>query len=159
MMFKNLQEFITALENAGELIKIKEFVSPVLEISEITDRICKAEGKALLFENTGTEFPLLINSMGSMKRMCMALGVDNLENIGSDMENLFKQIIAPKESFFDKIKLLPTLNEVASWMPKVSSKKAPCQEVVMKEPDIFKLPVLQCWPKDGGKFITLPLVH
>ena len=158
-MYKSLQEFIVALEKYGELIRVKEFVSPVLEITEITDRISKAEGKALLFENTGTDFPVLINSMGSMKRMCMALGVKHIDDIGADMEKLFKQLVSHKEGLFDKLKLLPTLNEVASWMPKVINKKGACQEVVMKNPDITKLPVLQCWPFDGGKFITLPLVH
>ena len=158
-MYKSLQEFIVALEKYGELIRVKEFVSPVLEITEITDRISKAEGKALLFENTGTDFPVLINSMGSMKRMCLALGVKHIDDIGADMEKLFKQLVSHKEGLFDKLKLLPTLNEVASWMPKVINKKGACQEVVMKDPDITKLPVLQCWPFDGGKFITLPLVH
>ncbi|HNW99635.1 MAG TPA: menaquinone biosynthesis decarboxylase [Bacteroidales bacterium] len=158
-MYKNLQEFIVALEKAGELIRVKEFVSPDLEIAEVTDRISKAGGKALLFENTGTHFPVLINSMGSMKRICMALGVNDIDDVGADMEKLFKQLVSPKESLFDKLKLLPTLNEVASWMPKVINKKAACQEVVMKEPDLKKLPILKCWPYDGGKFITLPLVH
>lgn len=158
-MYKNLREFIIALDKAGELIRIKEFVSPVLEIPEITDRVSKAGGKALLFENTGTDFPVLINSMGSIKRMCMALGVKDMEEIGAEMENLFKKILSPKEGFIDKLKLLPALNEIASLMPKVISKKASCQEVIMKEPDITKLPVLQCWPHDGGKFLTLPLVH
>jgi len=158
-MFKNLSEYIEALEKAGELIRIKEFVSPVLEIAEITDRVSKAGGKALLFENTGTKFPVLINSMGSMKRICMALGVKDLEEIGADMERIFKQLLSPKEVFFDKLKLLPALNEMSSWMPRVVFKKSPCQEVYMKVPDIDKLPVLQCWPYDGGKFITLPLVH
>ena len=158
-MYKNLQEFIVALDKAGELIRVKEFVSPDLEIAEITDRVSKAGGKALLFENTGTHFPVLINSMGSMKRICMALGVNDIDDVGADMEKLFKQLVSPKESLFDKLKLLPTLNEVASWMPKVINKKAACQEVVMKEPDLKKLPILKCWPYDGGKFITLPLVH
>ena len=97
--------------------------------------------------------------MGSMKRMCLALGVKHIDDIGADMEKLFKQLVSHKEGLFDKLKLLPTLNEVASWMPKVINKKGACQEVVMKDPDITKLPVLQCWPFDGGKFITLPLVH
>lgn len=158
-MYKNLADFIRILEEQGELIRIKEFVSPVLEITEITDRVSKAGGKALLFENTGTDFPLLINSMGSLKRICLALGVNALDDIGAEMEKLFKQILSPKDGLFDKLKMLPVLNEVASWMPKVVNKKAPCQQVVMKTPDITKLPILQCWPYDGGKFITLPLVH
>jgi 4-hydroxy-3-polyprenylbenzoate decarboxylase len=158
-MYKNLQEFIVALEKAGELVRVKEFVSPVLEIAEITDRVSKAGGKALLFENNGTDFPVLINSMGSMKRICMALGVESLEDVGLEMEKLFKQVLSPRDGFMDKLKLLPTLNEVASWMPKLHTKKGACQEVVMKKPDITKLPVLKCWPEDGGPFVTLPLVH
>lgn len=158
-MYKNLSEFISALENAGELIRIKKFVSPELEIPEITDRISKAGGKALLFENNGTGFPVLINSMGSMKRICLALGVNNLDEPGIEIEKLFKKIASPKEGFLDKLQLLPALNEVASWMPKVVNKKAACQQVVMEKPDITKLPVLKCWSLDGGKFITLPLVH
>jgi 4-hydroxy-3-polyprenylbenzoate decarboxylase len=158
-MYKNLQEFIVALEKADELIRIKEFVSPDLEITEITDRVSKAGGKALLFENNGTQFPLLINSMGSMKRICLALGVSDLDEIGREMEKIFKQLVSPKEFFFDKLKLLPTLNEVASWMPKQIFKKAACQEIIINNPDLSKFPILKCWPYDGGKFITLPLVH
>jgi 4-hydroxy-3-polyprenylbenzoate decarboxylase len=158
-MYKNLHEFIQALEKAGELVRVKEFVSPLLEIPEITDRYSKPGGKALLFENTGTGFPVLINSMGSMKRICLALGVNDLEEIGAEMEKLFKQLLSPKDGLMDKLRMLPALNEVASWMPKVINKKGACQEVVMASPDINKLPVLQCWPYDGGKFITLPLVH
>lgn len=158
-MFKDLSEFITLLDTRGELIRIKDFVSPVLEITEITDRVSKAGGKALLFENTGTDFPLLINSMGSLKRICLALGVNDLDDISVEIEKLFKQIVSPKSGLLDKMKMLPALNEIASWMPKHVNKKAACQQVVMEKPDITKLPVLQCWPCDGGKFITLPLVH
>jgi 4-hydroxy-3-polyprenylbenzoate decarboxylase len=159
LMYKSLSEFIRVLEEQGELIRVKEFVSPVLEITEVTDRISKAGGKALLFENTGTGFPLLINSMGSMKRICLALGVQSLDDIGKNIETLFKKVVSPKEGMLDKLKMLPALNELASWMPKSVTIKAPCQQVVMKTPDVSKLPVLQCWPYDGGKFITLPLVH
>ncbi|MFH0864717.1 MAG: menaquinone biosynthesis decarboxylase [Bacteroidota bacterium] len=158
-MYKNLTDFIRILDEQGELIRVKEFVSPVLEITEITDRVSKAGGKALLFENTGTDFPLLINAMGSIKRICLALGVNSLDDIGKDIESLFKKIVSPKDGMLDKLKVLPALNEVASWMPKSVSKKAPCQQVVMKTPDINLLPILQCWPYDGGKFITLPLVN
>lgn len=158
-MFKNLSDFIKILEEQDELIRIKEFVSPVLEITEVTDRISKASGKALLFENTGTGFPLLINSMGSHKRICLALGVEKLDDIGTSIEELFRKVLSTKDGLIDKLKMLPALNKVASWMPKVLNKNAPCQQVVMKIPDITKLPVLKCWPYDGGKFITLPLVH
>jgi 4-hydroxy-3-polyprenylbenzoate decarboxylase len=94
MAFNNLNEFIALLESKGELIRIKEFVNPVLEIAEITDRVSKSMGggKALLFENNGTKFPLLINAFGSEKRIEMALGTDNLDKIGSELEELFKKI-------------------------------------------------------------------
>ena len=158
-MYKNLNEFINRLEESGELIRIKEFVDLKLEISEITDRISKNHGPALLFENTGTDFPLLINSMGSEKRMCLALGVDSLDDIAKDIEKLIVQLTSPKESIFDKLKLLPKLNEIAQFMPKVKKGRGECQQIIMEKPDITKLPVLTCWPHDGGPFITLPVVH
>lgn len=161
MAFKNQQHFIDTLEKAGELVRIKTFVDPVLEIAEITDRISKTPGggKALLFENTGYDFPVLMNAYGSERRMCLALGVQHLDDIARDIENLFKLLAAPKEGILDKLKLLPKLSEFASWMPKVKSGRGACQEVVMKEPDISKLPVITCWPKDGGPFVTLPIIH
>jgi 4-hydroxy-3-polyprenylbenzoate decarboxylase len=159
MAYKSLHHFIQTLEKAGELVRIKEYVNPHLEITEITDRISKNYGPALLFENTGTNFPLLINSMGTEKRMAMALGVDNLDAIGLEMERLFKLLTKPKEHLLDKLKMLPQLTEIASWMPKVLSGRGICQEVVMKDPDITKLPVLKCWPEDGGPFLTLPIIH
>ena len=118
--YRNLSEFIKRLEAEGELIRIKEFVDPKLEISEITDRISKQPGggKALLFENTGTGFPVLINSMGSYKRMCMALGVNHLDDIAHQIEGLFKKLSSPKEGILDKLKMLPMLGEIGSWMPK-----------------------------------------
>jgi len=159
MAFKNLQEFVDVLEAAGELIRIKEFVDPKLEITEITDRISKQYGPALLFENTGYDFPVLINSMGTEKRMAMALGVASLNDIGHEIEGLFKTLTGPKNSIFDKLKMLPQLGEIASWMPKNISGKGACQEVVMANPDLTKLPVLTCWPEDGGPFITLPVIQ
>jgi len=158
-MFKNTQHWIKTLEEAGELVRIKEYVNPLLEIAEITDRISKHDGPALLFENTGTQFPVLINSMGSEKRMAMALGVKNLDDIGREIEKLFQQIAGPKESILDKLKLLPTLNSIGSWMPKVISGKGDCQQVIIHQPDITKFPVLKCWPEDGGPFLTLPIIH
>ena len=159
MAYKNLQHFIRTLEEAGELVRIKTYVNPHLEITEITDRISKAYGPALLFENTGTDFPLLINSMGTEKRMAMALGVDKLDDIAKDIEALMKNMTSPKNNFMDKLKMLPQLGEIASWMPKVISGRGECQEVVMANPDITKLPVLKCWPMDGGPFLTLPIIH
>jgi 4-hydroxy-3-polyprenylbenzoate decarboxylase len=161
MAYKNQQHFIDALERAGELIRVKTYVNPRLEIAEITDRFSKQAGggKALLFENTGYAFPVLMNAYGSEKRMCMALGVENLDDVASEIEQLFKLLSSPKESILDKLKLLPRLNQFASWMPRVKKGRGECQEVVMSEPDITKLPVITCWPRDGGPFVTLPIIH
>ncbi|UPK67510.1 menaquinone biosynthesis decarboxylase [Chitinophaga filiformis] len=161
MAYKHLKHFIDTLEKAGELIRIKTYVDPRLEIAEITDRVSKSPngGKALLFENTGYDFPVLINSMGSYKRMCMALGVNELDDVANEIEALVKLLSKPKEGLLDKLAMLPKLGQFASWMPKVVSGKGACQEVIMAEPDLGKLPVMQCWPKDGGPFITLPVIH
>lgn len=161
MAYKNQQEFIEALDKAGELIRIKEYVDPKLEIAEITDRISKSGngGKALLFENTGYAFPVLMNAYGSEKRMCMALGVQHLDDISKEIESLFKLLTKPKESILDKLNLLPKLSQFASWMPKVKSGRGACQEIQITSPDLSKLPVITCWPKDGGPFITLPVIH
>ena len=161
MAYKNLQTFVQALEKANELIRIKTYVNPKLEIAEITDRISKSGhgGKALLFENTGYNFPVLMNAYGSERRMCMALGVNHLDDITKEIENLFKLLASPKDSIIDKLKFLPKLNQFASWMPKVMQGKGACQEVVLTEPDITQLPILTCWPKDGGPFVTLPIIH
>lgn len=161
MAYKSLQAFIDRLEAEGELVRISTFVDPVLEIAEIADRVSKTpdRNKALLFENTGTDFPLLINSMGSEKRMCIALGVNHLDEIAGEIENLFKMMTGPKKGLLDKLAMLPQLGKFASWMPKVVSGHGACQEVVMANPDLSKLPILKCWPKDGGRFITLPSIH
>ncbi|MEY2799345.1 MAG: hypothetical protein RI934_333 [Bacteroidota bacterium] len=159
MAYKNLQDFIAALEKEGELVRIKEYVDPKLIITEITDRISKQYGPALLFENTGTEFPLLINSMGNYKRMCMALGVKHMDEITNEIESLFKMLTGPKDSMLDKLKMIPMLGQINSWMPKNISGRGACQEVIQHEPDITKFPVLTCWPEDGGPFITLPVIH
>ncbi len=162
MAYSNQQQFIEALEREGELVRIKEYVDPHLEIAEITDRISKTAGggKALLFENTGYDFPVLMNAYGSEKRMCMALGVQKLDAVAQEIEALFQMLSAPKENIFDKLKMLPKLGQFASWMPKVRSGRGACQQVVIDtNPDITKLPVITCWPKDGGPFVTLPVIH
>src|SRR3954466_1674743 len=109
MSWKNQQQFIDALERAGELIRIKTYVNPHLEIAEITDRVSKSGngGKALLFENTGYDFPVLMNAYGSERRMCMALGVQHLDDVAREIEGLFKMLSAPKEGMLDKLKMLP----------------------------------------------------
>jgi len=159
MAYNSLQHFIETLERAGELVRIKEPVSPELVITEITDRVSKVNGPALLFENTGTPFPLLINSMGSEKRMCMALGVEKMDDIAHEIEALFKDMTGPKEGWIEKLKMLPKLGKIASWMPKVVSGKGACQQVVITNPDMSQIPVMKCWPEDGGPFITLPVIH
>src|SRR6188768_1287840 len=108
MPYKNQQEFIQALEKAGELVRIRSYVDPKLEIAEITDRVSKSGngGKALLFENTGYEYPVLMNAYGSEKRMCMALGVKHLNDVAKEIEDLFKMLSSPKENILDKLKLL-----------------------------------------------------
>lgn len=161
MAYKSLNQFIQDLENENELIRVKEYVSPKLEITEIVDRISKSKdgGKAILFENTGTNLPVLINSMGSEKRMCMALGVKELNDVTSDIESLFTTLMSPKETILDKLKMLPSLSNISSWMPKVISGKGKCQEIIQKSPDLSILPVLKCWPEDGGPFVTLPIVN
>ncbi|MEY2829045.1 MAG: hypothetical protein RIQ33_903 [Bacteroidota bacterium] len=176
MAYRNLQHFIEVLEKNNELIRIKEYVNPDLEISEITDRISKAPsnspkggehssplgrlgGAALLFENTGFDFPVLINSMGSKRRMELALGVNDLDDISKDIETLFKTLMSPKDNILEKLAMLPKLGQIASWMPKVKSGKGECQEVILMNPDMTKIPVLKCWPQDGGRFITLPVVN
>lgn len=161
MAYSSLNQFIKELENSNELIRVSEFVSPELEITEIVDRISKSKdgGKAILFENTGTDFPVLINAMGSERRMCMALGVKQLDDVTHDIESLFANLMSPKETLLDKLKLIPSLSNISSWMPKVISGKGKCQEVVQTDPDLSKFPVLKCWPEDGGPFITLPIVN
>jgi 4-hydroxy-3-polyprenylbenzoate decarboxylase len=163
MAYKNQQQFIDLLEREGELVRIREYVNPHLEISEITDRISKTPGggKALLFENTGYSFPVLMNAYGSNRRMCLALGVNHLDDVAKDIESLFHLLASPKENIIDKLKLLPKLGQFASWMPKVKSGRGECQEIIWqgKEADLTKLPVITCWPKDGGPFVTLPVIH
>src|ERR1700759_3409371 len=99
MAFKNQQDFINKLQQEGELTRISAFVDPVLEMAEITDRISKSGngGKALLFENTGYEFPVLMNAYGSERRMCMALGVTHLDDVAREIESIFKLLSSPKE--------------------------------------------------------------
>ncbi|MEE0864920.1 MAG: menaquinone biosynthesis decarboxylase [Alistipes sp.] len=157
-----LREYIAKLEAAGELQRITTRVDTRFEISEITDRISKLEGggKALLFENTGTDYPVLMNMMGSDRRMAMALGVDNLDSISQRIDNLLKSALSPKNTMMDKLRMLPLLADVAKWFPHKVSGRGECQEVVLRgeEVDLTKLPILTSWGYDGGPFITLPMV-
>ena len=161
MSYKNIKEFIQKLEQEGELLRITEKVSTNLEITEIADRFSKLSngGKALLFENTGYDFPVLINAFGSKHRIELAFKVTDINDIAKELENIFKNITSPKNTFFDKLKILPELGKMASWMPKSINGKGACQEIIIQNPDINNLPILNCWPADGGKFITLPMVN
>jgi 4-hydroxy-3-polyprenylbenzoate decarboxylase len=163
MAYNDLRAFIKALEQEGELMTIKAPVSTDLEIAEICDRVSKAPGagnKALLFTNVqGYEMPVLINAFGNMKRMCMALETESLDDIAERIRELIK----PKmpESITDKLAMLPKLMEVGRFPPKTTHMGAPCQEVVVTEPSqkmLDKLPIIKCWPDDAGVFVTLPVV-
>ena len=160
MPYKGLNDFVEVLERENELIRISQKVDTVLEITEIVDRVSKSPGggKALLFENNGTAFPLLVNAFGSESRICLALGHESLDKIGEEIEGLFKQLAGPSKNLLAKLKFLPLLSRIASWMPKKKSGRGCCQEIVMERPDLTQLPVLTCWPADGGPFITLPCV-
>ena len=191
MAFDDLRDWMRALEKQGELRRVREEVSPELEITEITDRVSKigARGKAgswpapaarsaggsghddrqkyapggpaLLFENVKGHpgHKVLINQFGSERRMAMALGVERLDEVAERISGLMN-MKAP-EGLFDKLKMLPQLGALTSAFPKtVAAKDAPCKEVVRSEGfDLNEFPVLKCWPRDGGRFITLPCVH
>jgi 4-hydroxy-3-polyprenylbenzoate decarboxylase len=159
MAYKNLGQFITKLESMGQLTRISEFVSPRLEMTEINDRVVKNRGPALLFENNGTDFPVLLNAFAGEKRICTALSVENLDDISQRIDELMKSVSTPPEGLMGKLRMLPMLHEISSWMPKHKKGRGECQQVVFPQPDMSRLPVLTCWPFDGGPFITLPLVH
>ncbi len=157
MAYKDLQEFIQALDAAGELRRITREVDPYLEITEITDRVCKANGPALLFERVkGSQFPVLMNAMGSYKRMSMALGAKSLDEKAAEIQELIQWGFSQAKSI-DIPSIIPKLSIFRSFFPH-RVKRAACQEVVDHDPDLSKLPVLTCWPQDGGPFMTLPLV-
>ncbi len=157
MIFNDLSEFIDFLEDKKELVRIKTEVDPILEVTEITDRVSKKGGPALLFEKVkGSLMPIAINLFGSYKRMSWALGVDDFNSINKRFSLLLK-------SDFDlnirqKLDALYDLYKLSTAKPK-EVKKAPCQEIVKdKDFSLFDYPVLKCWPEDGGRFVTLPLV-
>src|SRR5664280_2006176 len=159
MSYSGLTEFINELEKRNELLRIKQFIDPVLEITEITDRVTKSHGKALLFENTGTDFPVLINAFGSDLRMSLAIGRNNLDDAGAEIENLFNNASFGKTGLFKKLSAIPSLINLAGRLPSRMKRMGKCQQQIYKDPDLGILPVLKCWPHDGGSFITLPMVH
>ncbi len=153
---KDLRDWVKALEKAGELRRVTAQVDPALEITEIADRVSKAGGPALLFTDVaGSRLPVLINQFGTDRRMCMALGTESLDALGTRIETLMD--LQPPQGVVAKMKALGKLRELASFSSKMV-KDAPCQEVWLDEPDLDLLPILTCWPDDGGPFITLPLV-
>ncbi len=162
-MYKTLSEYIAALERAGELVRINVPVDPVLEIAELTDREAKSPGggRALLFENTGTPFPVLTNMMGSDRRIAMALGVESVDLLTGRIEELFAALTSPRPDLFDKLRMLPLLGRMSRWLPREVKGRGVCQQVVLQgdAARLDLLPVLKCWPQDGGCFVTLPLVH
>jgi len=158
MAYESLRMFVQKLEAAGELKRIPYEVDPILEITEIANREMKSPGggKALLFEKCrDAAFPLLINGYGSTKRMALALGVPDVDEIARELESLLKA--KPPTSFKEAITLLGTALELRHAKPK-SVSTGVCQQVVPKVPDLRMLPIQKCWPLDGGRYVTLPLV-
>jgi 4-hydroxy-3-polyprenylbenzoate decarboxylase len=156
MPYNSLSNFVQVLENAGELRRISYPVKAELEIAEIADRVMKAGGPALLFENvSGKNIPVLINAFGSIKRMAMALGVNDIEEVAKKIAKLVQ--IQPPKTFKEKIQLAGELIKLAGLPPKIV-KDGACREVIQHDPDLTILPVLTCWPGDAGPFITLPMV-
>lgn len=156
MAFRDLREFVRLLEQRRQLVRVTTPVSANLEITEIADRVMKRGGPALLFERVdGSTMPVLINAFGSFERMSWALGVDHLDQIGDRLRKLLKPEVP--EGIWEKLRKLGELREVAGIGPKLVGRGA-CQEVVPDDPSLLALPVLKCWPEDGGPYITLPLV-
>jgi len=167
--YDDLRDWIKALDRAGELKRIRTEADPILEITEIADRVSKSRvtdkdqqgtvgGKALLFENVkgypGSQ--LLINQFGSGRRMRLALEVDALDEV-ADRIRAFMDVKSP-QGFLDKVKMLPMLAEMGKFFPKTVA-TGPCKEVIKRDNfSLLDFPILQCWPKDGGRFITLPCV-
>ena len=162
-MYSSLREYIERLEREGELIRVSAPVSTRFEIAEITDRMVKSDGggKALLFENTGTEFPVVTNMMCSNRRMAMARGVNSLQAIGQRISALLGDALSPKVTLWEKMKMLPLLSDVAKWFPQRVAGRGECQQVVWQgeDADLERLPLLTSWESDGGAFVTLPMVN
>ncbi len=165
MAYDDLRDWIQALDRAGELKRVRMEADPILEITEIADRASKSRdrqgtvgGKALLFENLkgypGSQ--LLINQFGSARRMRLALEVDALDEISERIRG-FMDVKSP-QGFLDKVKMLPMLAEMGKFFPKTVA-SGPCKDVIKRDNfSLLDFPILQCWPKDGGRFITLPCV-
>jgi len=162
MTFQNLRDFLTLLDQQGQLQHVTVPVSCELEITEIADRAVKAGGPALLFDNVEgyPGIPVAINLFGTAERMSWALGVERLDDLGDRIKKWLDLVQnRPPEGFMEKVKLLPELAELARIFPHTVG-RAPCQEVVITDaPNVNMFPVLKCWPQDGGRFLTLTMVH
>jgi len=161
LAFKDLREFIDALDKRGLLKRITTPVDCELEITEITDRVSKMKGAknvALLFENVkGYDVPVLMNAFGSMERMAIAFGVEKIDDIADELREILKLPYVSLEHKLDLISIIPTAKRAINFPKYV--KNGPCKEVIIKDqPSLDKFPILKCWPQDGGAFITLPLV-
>ena len=166
MSLDSLSEFISAIEAIGELVRVREPVRVELELCEVADRVMKQPGggKALLFEHpvladgSRSPYPVAINLFGSMKRMALSLGVEDLDEHGARITKLLD--LKVPEGLLGKFALLPRLMEIAKFPPRLKSGTPACQEVVWRgdEIDLNKLPIITCWPQDGGPYITLPMV-
>lgn len=158
--YQNLGEFLLALDQAGELHRVKAPISSNLEITQVTDWASKGPGggKAILFERVhNSELPVLTNAFGSERRICMALGVPDLDTLAARVRSFVE--LEPPKSLRDVMRLAPMGLDFLRFLPR-KVKNAPCQEVVYRgrDVDLSRLPVLKCWPQDGGPFITLPVV-
>jgi 4-hydroxy-3-polyprenylbenzoate decarboxylase len=157
-MYPDINDFIHDLDKRGLLSRVRDAVSPDLEIAAVTEQACKLPGggPALLFENpAGFTMPVASNLFGSLERMCLALGVKTLDDLALEIN----QLMTPQmpAGIMDALKMLPMVNRLRDLMPK-TVKDGPCQEVVKKDGSLDELPILKCWPDDGGRYITLPLV-
>jgi len=157
-MYSDLTEFLSDLERRKLLARVADPVSPDLEIAAVTDRACKSPngGPALLFDKpTGFDIPVASNVYGSYERMCLALGVKTLDDLAKEIDELMTPQVP--EGIMGALKMLPMVGRLRDLMPK-TVKDAACQEVVDRDGTLDALPILKCWPEDGGKYITFPLV-
>ena len=161
MAYKDLREFIECLEDKGLLKRVKAEVDPYLEITEITDRISKETGEknvAILFEKVkGSKMPVLMNAFGSYERMAMALGVEKLDDVADELRTILKLPYVSLQNKMSVVTMIPKFKNAINFPKYV--KRAPCQEVVhTDDATLDDIPILTCWPQDGGPFVTLPLV-
>ncbi len=162
-MYRSLNHFLRRLESEGELLRISAYTDPVEEIAEITERVSKRPGggKALLFENTGTRYPVVTNLFGSEKRMSAALGVGNIDDIARRIETLAAALTGPANSAADKLHALSLAAKAAGWLPRRTKGRGECQQAAEtgERADFASLPILKCREHDGGRFVTLPMVN